>query len=205
MRRATTTWEADSGRRTFTLYINEQAPNLARSVVSSNYDTFISHKGSDMRLAEDAGNILYERGVRGYLDRWDPSVDGDTPELEEHLREVIRETPSILAVVTEHTSTSWWVPFELGVARETDSHIATYLVVDETSGRTVELPSYLRTWPILASESELQAWANTFETSRNITGGTRTTLFENVIRKSADHLGRNRIDLLEASGKVIFV
>ena len=101
-------------------------------------------------------------GVAGYLDRWDPAVDGDSAELEMHIRSVIRCTPSILAVVTENTPLSWWVPFEIGVARETNSQIATFLRVDMASGKRVLLPSYLETWPIPVSGAELTIWARAF-------------------------------------------
>ena len=107
-------------------------------------------------LPKEWGDLLHSWGLAGYLDRWDPAVDGDSVELEIHLRSVIRDTPCILAVVTENTPLSWWVPFELGVARETNSQIATFLLVIEDSGRQVDLPSYLRKWPILASGTELR-------------------------------------------------
>ena len=50
----------------------------------------------------------------------------------------------LLAIVTENTPLSWWVPFEIGVARETDSLIATFLEVNRVSTVKVELPSYLK-------------------------------------------------------------
>ena len=151
MQRTTLTWGPSVGIRSTNLFVNESAGARVPIMDRSQYDTFISHKGNDLTLAAEAGEILYRHGLHGYLDVWDPKVDGDSAELEEYLRQVIRETPSILAVVTEHTSTSWWVPFEIGVARETESVIATYLQVDENRTVARELPSYLKTWPILGS------------------------------------------------------
>ena len=106
MRRNIITWDRPSGRQTFQLFVNEPAPFTQGSIDYRQYDIFISHKGDDTPLAEYAGGILYENGLSVYLDRWDPAVDGDSSELESHLREIIRETPSILAVVTEHTPMS---------------------------------------------------------------------------------------------------
>ena len=82
---------------------------------------------------------MYENGLNSYLDIWDPEEDGDSPELEVKLR----ETVTLVAVVTEHTPTSWRVPFEVGVAREAESQIATFLSVNESSPNVVDLPGSL--------------------------------------------------------------
>ena len=205
MRRDITTWDRPSGRRSFRLLINEPGQHTEGSITFGEYDTFISHKGDDTTLAENVGDVLYKQGVNGYLDRWDPRVDRDSPELEVHLREIIRETPSILAVVTEHTPLSWWVPFELGVARETSSQIATLLWVDETNNQRVDLPSYLRTWPILTSEGELEGWARQLAASIYASMQGRAVLLEKAVQMSADSRGLQGIDRLINSGKVRFV
>ena len=204
MRRNIITWDRPSGRQTFQLFVNEPAPFTQGSIDYGEYDTFISHKGDDMALAERAGGILYESGLNGYLDRWDTTVDGDSPELEAHLREIIRGTPSILAVVTEHTPTTRWVPFELGVARETDSQIGTFLWVDERANNVVRLPSYLATWPILTSESELADWASVLSVAKQRSASGRTVFSEQTVRMSASTYGRGGINRLERLGKVRF-
>ena len=204
MRRNIITWDRPSGRQTFQLFVNESAPFTQGSIDYREYDAFISHKGEDMTLAERAGGILYENGLSGYLDRWDPAVDGDSPELEAHLREIIRETASILAVVTENTPTSWWVPFELGVARETNSQIGTFLRVDERSDNVVHLPSYLTTWPILTSESELSEWASVLSVAKQHLASGRTIFSEQTVRMSAASYGNGGIDRLVSLGKVRF-
>ena len=193
------TWNPSGERETVTLYVDEIAPYGTRAINYSQYDTFISHKGDDTSLAETIGRVLRLHGLKGYLDRWDPTVEGDSLGLEEYLRKVIRETPSILAVVTENTPLSWWVPFELGVARETESQIATFLQVDTDSRDEVALPSYLRAWPILASRPEIVTWANALVRSRAIPFLGQS----DYIEKSFEG-GYRTIDELEASGKVRF-
>ena len=112
LRRRVTTWGRNIAKQTFDLYVNEP-PAIGRTPVSyEDYEVFISHKGDDTNLAETVGDHLSSRGVSAYLDRWDPAVDGDSDELEVHIRKVIEITDGILAVVTENTATSWWVPFE---------------------------------------------------------------------------------------------
>ena len=204
MRRSTVTWDRHLGKQDFQLYVDEPAlSSRRRSVNPRDYDVFISHKGDDMNLAVNIGDTLHSNGVQGYLDKWDPAVDGDSPELEDHLRDVIRSTPSILAVVTENTPLSWWVPFEIGVARETESQIATVLSVDELSSKIVELPSYLGKWPILTEELELTTWARAITSSSEYSYGTRSTYIEKSLQDEYPRVPG--IDNLTMSGKVRFV
>ena len=201
------TWDRHIGKQKFGLYVGEPAPYSRGTVNLSEYDVFISHKGDDMDLAEQVGDVLYSVGIQSYLDQWDEEVDGDSPELEEHIREVIRKTPTTLAVVTENTSLSWWVPFEIGVARETESQIATFLKVDESSNKTVDLPSYLGKWPILARLSELHPWARAMaDLPKHLSYSDRSVYIEKSMQDEYHILSRSqRIESLTRSGKVRFV
>ena len=178
MRRTVTTWDRYVNKESMPLFYNEPGAVISKSISVSDYDVFISHKGDDLAIAERTGDLLSSRGASGYLDHWDPTVGGDSADLEVYLRDIIRDTPNILAVVTQNTPESWWVPFEIGVARETDSQVATYLPLDvndiEGIGRVL-LPSYLKTWPILVTEAELTNWADALVKSPLLS---RTSYFE---------------------------
>ena len=205
MRRTTHTWNTSTGRQESQLFVNEDPGYDVPILNPREYDTFISHKGDDIDVAVQVGDLIHLCGLNGYLDHWDPRVDGDSPELESHLRDVIRQTPSILAIVSESTVTSWWVPFEIGVARETKSVIATVLAVDENRATAMELPSYLKTWPILASAEELRDWAVDLANSR-VKGTVGKTIFlEKAYEMSASSQTERAIDRLEREGKVRFV
>ena len=199
MRRDIITWGRYGGREARHHFVGESAPTGASTITYSTYDVFISHKGEDIRIAESVGEALHRSGLSGYLDRWDPSVEGDSPELEDYLRRIIRETKTILAIVTENTPLSWWVPFEIGVARETNSQIATFLEINRLSAARVELPSYLKKWPILASTSNLQIWA------RRLAGASISEgryYFAKEAPRGSDYV--DDIDSLVRSGKVVF-
>ena len=198
MRRNIVTWGKYVAKQSSELYFNESAQGIVRTIDYGDYDVFISHKGDDMKLAEAVGDLLKSRSVSSYLDRWDPNVSGDSADLEIYLREVIRNVPNILAVVTENTPLSWWVPFEIGVARETDSQVATFLTVNENSRVKVSLPSYLRTWPILVDASELGEWADDVASPRRMPYSARTSYFE----KASQPTG---IDRLVELNKVEFI
>lgn len=204
MRRQITVWDS-AGRRNSNHFVNEQAPPGSGIITYTDYDTFISHKGDDLSLAEILGMLLHVSGIKSYLDQWDPEVDGDSIELETYLRGIIRDTPSILAVITENTTTSWWVPFEIGVARETESHIATFIQVDENRTDPKELPSYLRAWPILASYNEVTAWAASLIRLPAQGANIRQRLVMKEAAQLPTSLTSDReIDRLEREGKVRF-
>ena len=111
-------------------YIEKSLPSARQQRV------FISHQNQDIKIATMLARYISEWGPPCYIDRLDPKVDGDKPELESYLRNVIRNSRALLAVVSENTAESWWVPLEIGVALENDKHIGTF----ELSA--VNLPSY---------------------------------------------------------------
>ena len=199
MRRDVITWRRHGGREAYQHFVGEPAPIGASTIAYSTYDVFISHKGEDIRIAESVGDALQASGLSGYLDRWDPAVEGDSPELEIYLRSTIRETKTILAIVTENTPLSWWVPFEIGVARETDSQIATFLEVNSFNTARIELPSYLKKWPILASTTSLQIWARRLAGASVFEG---LFYFAKEAPQGSDYA--DDIDALVRSRKVLF-
>ena len=149
------TWRAGEGERRL-------KREEARSLEFKGIDVFISHKQEDATLAKRVGGILFEEGLHSYLDVWDPNIT-DALELEEYIRSVIRRADVLLAVITEKTKLSWWVPFEIGAARESKSQIASYV---RLGGTRRSLPSYMRSWPRMASERELRGWAQAFVQAR---------------------------------------
>ena len=125
--------------------------------------TFISHQGNDKNVAERVALLLSSHGYPCYLDTLDPSVDGDSPDLESYLRQIITLCNNLMAIVSRTTRTSWWVPMEIGVALEKEKHIATYLLTSE------DLPSYLWQWPMLRGDQDALQWAQ--DTQRETVAG----------------------------------
>ena len=107
MERQAYTWNQPDGFGSRRIFVNEATRSGTVHINYSNYHTFISHKGDDLDQARRIGDVLYKSGLAGYLDHWDPMVDGDSPELEIHLRNVIQKTPSMIAAVSEKTNMSW--------------------------------------------------------------------------------------------------
>lgn len=61
-----------------------------------------------------------------------------------------------MAIVSNYTTQSWWVPFEIGVGSELDRRITTYRL----SG--VALPDFLTKWPALSSVSDLDKFVDIY-------------------------------------------
>ena len=139
------------------LFINGQERvrnfNLSHEIIVQPRDTFISHQNNDRTTAERIAISLSSQGYPCYVDTLDPDIDGDSPQLESYLRQVIGRCRGLMAIVSRATKSSWWVPLEIGVALEKEKHIATYLVTSE------DLPSYLWQWPMLRSDQDAISWA----------------------------------------------
>ena len=116
---------------------------------SHKFDVFISHKSSDLqaciRIAERLRDI---HRLKVYLDALDLLVSSDDPNLEKYLRNIIRNSHSLLAAVSEQTRASWWVPFEIATALENSKLVGTQLLLPNNQ---IKLPTYLRNWPIFPS------------------------------------------------------
>jgi hypothetical protein len=115
---------------------------------------FISHQRADSTLA---GNVALRlrtyHQIDCYLDLIDPEASKTGDKLGEHLREQLGLCTQLLAVVSQNTKTSWWVPWEIGISTEKDQPIATY------AGDNTTLPEYLRKWPYLRTHAELDEYA----------------------------------------------
>lgn len=115
---------------------------------------FISHQQRDSAVAASiARRLLLTHSIESYLDLIDPlaSTAGDT--LGDHVRQELGKCTQLIAVVSLNTRDSWWVPWEIGIATEKDYPISTY------AAEHCDLPTYLKKWPYLQSEQDLDTYA----------------------------------------------
>lgn len=129
---------------------------------------FISHTTAD----DDLANKVYKRlrnvhYITCYIDDMDKELEKNrgkaslTPLLVERLR----KCDTLLAVVTEHTKMSWWVPFEIGTAREMPRAITSFTsLIDRSTAKGPEvLPEYLLEWPRLRTENDIDIFAQHYK------------------------------------------
>lgn len=68
----------------------------------------------------------------------------------------IEQCSYMMAVLSQYTQGSWWVPFEIGVASRGDRRITTYRL------RYVDLPQFLSKWPILKDQRDLEKFVRKY-------------------------------------------
>lgn len=131
--------------------LHEEATLQGAIVRNDRWDVFVSHKSNDQARALDVARCIQEQGLSVWVDVLDQSIVGDSPELAKHIDNILTRTFSLLAVVTENTQESWWVPFEIGLAFELRRYLSSY-------GSRSLLPSFLRTWPNVQNHIDLHRW-----------------------------------------------
>ncbi|MCI1067416.1 toll/interleukin-1 receptor domain-containing protein [Stenotrophomonas maltophilia] len=115
---------------------------------------FLSHQQTDSMLAlRIQGHLKNHHDIDCYLDVIDHNF-GNGEDIAAHVRKELARCTQLLAVVSNATKASWWVPWEIGVATEKDYPLATF-------GGGIELPEYLTKWPYLKNISDLDKYAET--------------------------------------------
>ena len=113
---------------------------------------FISHSNIDSKLATRVAGRVKRHGLETYLDIIDDALLKDGPDLADHLLTRMSECQQLIAVLSDKTKGSWWVPWEIGAGSEKGFRMASY------SREFVNLPSYLSKWPDLHSDSDIAAY-----------------------------------------------
>lgn len=131
---------------------------------------FLSHQKADSELTgRIAARLKVNHGLACYLDLIDPYVGGPVERLADHIRSEMGRCTQLLAVISPSTANSQWVPWEIGMATEKDFPLATF------SGGNALPPEFLRKWPYLRNDTDLDKYAaatksarQTFTRKRNI-------------------------------------
>ena len=124
---------------------------------------FLSHKNEDSEIASSiAYRLRTFHNVDCYLDVFDPHASKTGDDLGDYLRRILEECTELMAVVSQTTKESWWVPWEIGVAQEKQRPITTF------AGGQCVLPTYLKKWPYLKSETQLDVYIRVAKETHSI-------------------------------------
>lgn len=138
---------------------------------------FLSHQLRDAAVAQYIERRLrIVHDIPSYLDVIDPDASKQGDEIADHVKAELGKCTQLLAVVSEATKLSWWVPWEIGIATEKDYPLATF------SGQTTMLPEYLRKWPYLRTDADIDAYANASKAAERDFNLKKTFLTEGVAR-----------------------
>lgn len=117
---------------------------------------FISYRHTDRLKANEINNKLRNAGIETYLD----VLDGEsqtTNDITNVITENIKKSSHLLAIVSQSTVLSWWVPFEIGEATITNRRICTY------HHGVDKLPEYLDKWPKLTQMRDLEFFISEYK------------------------------------------
>lgn len=122
---------------------------------------FVSHRTADDAKAQALAHRLFTKhNIKCYLDHFDP-VASTTREITTLIVGRINICTHLMALVTNATVGSWWVPFEIGVARQGDRRITSF------DASTVALPEFLTEWPVMTTEAHLDLFAEAYHRDRS--------------------------------------
>ncbi|OLF56239.1 toll/interleukin-1 receptor domain-containing protein [Pseudomonas chlororaphis] len=131
---------------------------------------FISYRHTDRPLAININKRLEEAGIQTYLDVQD--IESlSTEDITAVITRRITECTHLLALVSDKTALSWWVPFEIGEATISNRRICSF-----RTGAS-ELPEYLDKWPKLSKASDIELFIDTY---RNESALKRSLSLESV-------------------------
>jgi hypothetical protein len=134
---------------------------------------FISHRTADDPIARRVRDRLTNvHGIICYLDDLDKEAGPANQEnrVTALIVNRLNACTNLLALVTQITRGSWWVPFEVGVARQAPRFITSYTSLTHT-----ELPPFLTEWPVLRGETAIDTFARYYKQQ---SGTVRRTLAE---------------------------
>jgi hypothetical protein len=125
---------------------------------------FLSHSTPDDSLARSAYNRLTTlHGITCYIDDLDRQAHAvrGTSAITTLILSRLESCSHLLAVVTPNTAASWWVPFEVGVARRAPRVISTY-----TNSGVSALPAFLKEWPVLTGPNAVDEYAKLYKSQQ---------------------------------------
>jgi hypothetical protein len=116
---------------------------------------FISYRHMDRAHAIAINARLTQAKIKTYLDVLDPESQ-TTDDITGVITRNITECTHLLAVVSEKTALSWWVPFEIGEATISNRRICSFKT------GPAQLPLYLDKWPKLSTNSDLDFFIDAY-------------------------------------------
>ena len=126
-------------------------------------DVFLSYRHGDENTAIALAMALDSRNLDVYIDVFDDTLVPQDFDLDNKLVETIRETRSLVIVVSKETHQSWWVPWEVGVSTPFGKPRAIFVV--ESS---LQLPTFLGKLRRFSDRLEVVNWVETIKRRREV-------------------------------------
>ncbi|WP_448091715.1 toll/interleukin-1 receptor domain-containing protein [Pseudomonas lini] len=129
---------------------------------------FISYRHMDRSYAIAINSRLMKANIKTYFDVLDPESQ-TTDDITGVITRNITECTHLMAIVSDKTALSWWVPFKIGEATISNRRICSFKT------GPAELPLYLDKWPKLSTDKDLEFFIDAYReevaTKRSMTQG----------------------------------
>ncbi|MHC8302058.1 toll/interleukin-1 receptor domain-containing protein [Pseudomonas sp. ZS1P83] len=116
---------------------------------------FISYRHTDRAQAMTINDRLVRANIKTYLDVLDTESQ-QTDDITAVITRNISDCTHLLAVVSQETAQSWWVPFEIGEATISNRRICSF-----QTGQNA-LPLYLDKWPKLSGDADINFFIDAY-------------------------------------------
>lgn len=117
------------------------------------FDVFLSHSIDDAELVLGVKELLEKQGLKVYID-WDVdkqlSRDKVNKETAEILRHRMQQSNSLIYVATENSSSSKWMPWELGYFDGLKHDCVAILPLQDRENQFFDKQEYLSLYPIVS-------------------------------------------------------
>jgi hypothetical protein len=140
---------------------------------------FVSHQQADSKTAGLVAARLQQNQIDYYIDIVDRNLAKSGELLGDYLRNEMGRCTQLIAIVSENTKLSAWVPWEIGIATEKNFPLATYL------GDNTPAPEFLRKWPYLRSLGDVDQYVKASKAADNTFRSKRTILAEDSARRDS--------------------
>ncbi len=124
--------------------------SIYEGYISKNDDlgtcVFISHKSTDTEVAAAIAAYIKDCGIDVYIDVNDEglqiaSQNNDSQEIVSHIQKGLRLSTHVLALISDDTKESWWVPYEIGYGDKAGKEISSMLLEQD---EVDNFPDYLK-------------------------------------------------------------
>lgn len=120
---------------------------------SEKSDVFLSYHRRDQDTAFGLAATLNDLGRNVYIDIHDSTLNPGDVNLENALLTAIRNSDTMVIIISDNTQASWWVPWEIGVSTPSRKPKALF---KPTASKA--LPDYLARLKRLVSSTAVNRW-----------------------------------------------
>lgn len=146
---------------------------------------FLSHISEDKTAVKAIGEYIMEKGdLDIYLDIYDSGLqravqDNDAHGITKFIERGLNSSTHLMCLYSEDTVRSWWVPYEIGYGKRSNSEVSSLKLKGE-----VELPAYLEVGTVLLGTDSLNKYLERVAASAKRTLG-YTAIYESLVSHTA--------------------